>query len=94
MIEGVEQFRAKFQIHSFSQVENFSGRQIRRLLSRSFKNVLVRVAEASLRAIRDRKIIYVEPQIGRGIGQVATADLIRALQSGRAGIAGIESDLW
>ena len=93
MVECIEEFGPKFKIGLFGEVEEFSQREVRRLLTRSFENVFSCIAEAAVGAIGLRKVVYVEPEVRGWVGQMSIADLIGALQPRRACIAGIKIDL-
>ena len=52
----------------------------------------MRIAEATVGAVRNRKVVRVEPQVGTGMRERSAADLIGPLQPRRACVAGVESD--
>src|SRR5579864_8645523 len=93
MVKGVEEFGAKFQLDSFRHIKVLAQRQVCGPLSWPFKNILASVAEAAVRAIGNRKVVYVEPQKWTGVWQMAITDLVGALQSRRVRIAWIKADL-
>ena len=92
VVEGVEEFRSKLNSEPFCNVEHFSRRQICCGLSRSFKNVFVRIAETTVGAVGNRKVVWIEPQARTAMRESSTTDLVGALQPRRTCVAWVESD--
>src|ERR1035437_3844762 len=94
VIEGVEKLGPKLKIEPVCHIEHFSRRQVCCFLSRSFKNVFVRIAETTVGAVGNRKVVGVEPQARTGMRESSTTDLVGALQPRRTSVAWVESDGW
>ena len=62
------------EMKALGDAKDFADRQIRALFSGTFQNVLAGIAEAITRW--DGKVVYVEPQIGPGIREMAAANAI------------------
>src|SRR5215831_7520761 len=79
MVEGVKEFCAKLEMDLLCESKQFPGGQVSTLFPGSFQNVLTRIAVAS--ACRHWEIVYVEPQVGTGIRQMPTANLVTPHQA-------------
>src|SRR5215469_6242672 len=92
MVEGIEEFCAKLETGPLVNVEELADGQVCALLPRTLQDVFSRIAEAV--ACRILKVVNVKPHIDVRMGDMSTADLLRAHQSLRTGVGWVIADYW